>query len=333
MVDVVCLGEVLVDFVAEDLNVALENVVRFRRAPGGAPANVACGVVKLGGTAAFVGKVGDDPFGRMLTRTLGDVGVDTSHLAVSSAARTTLVFVGVHRDGRKDMCFYRHPGADMMLSAADIDAAWLASAKALHFGSISLIDPGPREATLRAARIARQAGLLVTFDPNYRQGLWPSEAEARHRIAEGLALAEVVKVADEELRLVAGSDDHRTAAEYILAQGPHLAVISCGAEGSHGFLRGDVPGRASSDCPVPGFRVKAVETTGAGDGFMASLLVDLLAARSAGRDLAALGEDDLRRIYTRANAVGALTCTRAGAIPGLPTRDEVDRFLAGQPGR
>ena len=333
MVDVVCLGEVLVDFVAEDVNVALENVVRFRRAPGGAPANVACGVVRLGGTAALVGKVGDDPFGRMLRRTLDDVGVDTSGLATTAEARTTLAFVGVHRSGRKDMCFYRHPGADMMLSAADIDAAEITSAKALHFGSISLIDPLPREATLRAARIAREAGLLVTFDPNYRQDLWPSEAEARQRIAEGLALAEVVKVSDEELSLVAGSDDPLTAAEYILAQGPRLVVISCGAEGSRAFLRSDAPGRSSSDCQTPGFPVRAVETTGAGDGFMASLLVDLLAARDAGRQVAALGEDDLRRITQRANAAGALTCTRAGAIPGLPNRGEVDRFLAGQQSR
>jgi len=334
MFDVICLGELLVDFVSEDSGALLEHAVRFRRAPGGAPANVACGVVKLGGAAAFVGKVGDDPFGVFLRYTLDQVGVDTSHLLTTTVARTTLVFVAVHRDGRKDMCFYRHPGADMLLRPEELDEAWLADARALHFGSISLMAPEPRAATIKAAQIARRRGALVTFDPNYRAKLWKSEAEARRVIVEGLPLADVVKLADDEFELVTGTDDFAAGARDILAAGPRLVVVTRGAGGCTFFAAGckppdkiDHPVWGTGWGEVPGFGVEAIETTGAGDAFMASLIVDLLAERSRGRELVDLDEATLQRICTRANAAGALTCTRLGAIPGLPTREEVDKFL------
>jgi len=329
MFDVICLGELLVDFVSESVDAPLEHVVRFRRAPGGAPANVASGVVKLGGSAAFVGKVGDDPFGVLLRYTLDQVGVDTSHLLTTVEARTTLVFVAVRRDGLKDMCFYRHPGADMLLKAEEIDAAWIADARAFHFGSISLMEDGPRAATVKAGQVAHRHGRLVTFDPNYRAKLWKSEAEARRVILDGMPLADVVKVADEEFELVAGTGDFAAGAREILARGPRLVVVTRGAGGCSFFAAADDRGdRIACTGDVPAFGVKAIETTGAGDAFMASLLVDLLAEVREGRRLVELDEAALRRICVRANAVGALTCTRLGAIPGLPTRAEVDRFLA-----
>lgn len=330
MADVVCLGELLVDFVAERPGLPLEQVVLFRRAPGGAPANVACGAVKLGRSAAFVGKVGDDPFGRMLRETLNQVGVDTSHLGTTDEARTTLVFVGVPEDGHKDMCFYRKPGADMLLRTDEIDADWLRRAKAYHFGSISLMHPPAREATLEAARVAREAGLMVTFDPNYRPGLWPSETAAREAIRAGIDLADVVKIADEEWPLLwkgNGADFDHGAAD-VLARGPKLVIVSRGAKGCIGYASGDTPGKIRHRCEAPGFPIRAVETTGAGDGFLASLAVDLLGELDAGRPLERLDQAALCRVLRRANATGALTCTRAGAIPGLPTRQEVDRFLA-----
>jgi len=326
--DVICLGELLVDFVAERRDTALEHVVQFRRAPGGAPANVACGVAKLGGSAAFIGKVGDDPFGTLLRETLEQTGVDTAHLAATAEARTTLVFVAVHADGHKDMCFYRHPGADMLLEPEDVDERFIASARAFHFGSISLMSPSAKAATLKAARAAREASLMVTYDPNYRARLWRSEDEARRTIREGLRLADVVKISDEEWPLVTGTDDFEAGAADVLTAGPQLVIASRGAGGCFFFASGATPGRICHSCGVPGFGVEAVETTGAGDGFMASLIVDLLAERDAGRDLGALDAPAFERICVRANAVGALTCTRAGAIPGLPTREEVDRFLA-----
>ena len=317
MPDVVCLGELLIDFVAVEENLPLLEVSAFRRAPGGAPANVACGVARLGRTAGFIGKVGAEPFGDFLRRTLRDAGVDTGHLAATNQARTTLAFVGVHADGRKEIFFYRNPGADMLLAPGDIDEAYVAGAACFHFGSISTIDPGPRAATLKAAAIARKAGRLVSFDPNWRPALWPSEARGHLEIRTGLALADIVKVSGEEWRLVTGTDDLADGARGIIAAGPRLVVVSLGEKGCYYH-------HASGAGFVPGFKVPVVECTGAGDGFVASILVDLLDHLEAGGTLESLTPEALGRLCRRANAVGALACTRPGAIPALPTRGEAE---------
>jgi len=317
MPDVVCLGELLIDFVATEPNRALAHVPAFRRAPGGAPANVACGVARLGRSAGFMGKIGSEPFGDFLEQTLRDAGVDTSRLARTRDARTTLAFVGVHDDGRKEIFFYRNPGADMLLGPDDVDERYVASARCFHFGSISLIDPGPRAATLKAAEAARKAGRLVSFDPNWRPALWDSEHRGHLEIRTALALADVVKVADEEWRLVTGTDDLARGAEAILAAGPRLVVVSRGAKGCYFH-------HAAGCGEVPGFRVEVVECTGAGDGFVASVLVDLLDHLDAGGTLDGLTRPALERLARRANAVGALACTKPGAIPALPTRSEAE---------
>ena len=321
MPDVVCLGELLIDFVAVEQNLPLAQVPAFRRAPGGAPANVACGVTRLGRTAGFIGKIGDEPFGDFLRRTLEDAGVDTRGLVSTDQARTTLAFVGVHDDGRKEIFFYRNPGADMLLGPEDIDEAYVAGAACFHFGSISLINPGPRAATIRAAEVARGAGRLVSFDPNWRPALWESEARGREAIWRGIALADVVKVSGEEWRIVTGTDDLAAGARKILAAGPKLVVVSLGEEGAAFH-------HAAGSGTVPGFQVRVVECTGAGDGFVASLLVDLLDEIEGGTPLARLEAATLERIVRRANAVGAITCTKAGAIPALPTRAEADALMA-----
>jgi len=322
MPDVVCLGELLIDFVAVEPNLALRQVPAFRRAPGGAPANVACGVARLGRTAGFVGKIGLDPFGDFLQQTLQNARVDTTHLARTDQARTTLAFVGVHDDGRKEIFFYRNPGADMLLTPGDIDEAYVAGASCFHFGSISMIDPGPREATLKAARIARDAGRLVSFDPNWRPALWDSDERGHLEIRTALPLADIVKVSDEEWRLVTGTDDLAKGAEEILATGPRLVVVSMGQGGCY-FHHAGGYGR------VPGFTVPVVECTGAGDAFVASILADLLDHQESGGTLEGLTPVALERLCRRANAAGALACTKAGAIPALPTRAEADELASG----
>jgi fructokinase len=322
MPDVVCLGELLVDFVATERNLPLMEVPAFRRAPGGAPANVACGAARLGRTAGFIGKIGAEPFGDFLRRTLQQAGVDTAGLVSTPQARTTLAFVGVHDDGRKEIFFYRNPGADMLLAPEDIDEKYVAGARCLHFGSISMIDPPVRAATLKAVEIARKAGRLVSFDPNWRPALWPSEARGHLEIRTGLALADVVKVSGEEWRMVTGADDLAEGAEAILSLGPRLVVVSLGEKGCYFH-------HASASGAVPGFEVPVVECTGAGDGFVASLLVDLLAHLEAGGTLESLTAGALERLCRRANAVGALACTKPGAIPALPTRAEADALMSG----
>lgn len=320
MPDVVCLGELLIDFVAVEADRALSEVATFRRAPGGAPANVACGVARLGRSAGFIGKIGDEPFGVFLRSTLDGAGVDTGHLVTTGEARTTLAFVGVHADGRKEIFFYRNPGADMLLSASDIDTGYVAGSKCFHFGSISLIDAGPKAATLKAARAARAAGRLVTFDPNWRPALWDSESHGREAIWEGLALADVAKVSEEEWEMITGTADLAAGAAKILAAGPRLVVVSRG-EGGCTYHH------AAGSGSVPGFEVEVAECTGAGDGFVASVISDLLDHLEGGGSVESLTAEDLERIGRRANAVGALTCTKAGAIPALPTRAEADALL------
>ncbi len=320
MPDLVCLGELLIDFVAVEPNRTLREVPAFRRAPGGAPANVACGVARLGRTAGFIGKIGSEPFGDFLQQTLRDAGVDTSHLARTNEARTTLAFVGVHDDGRKEIFFYRNPGADMLLAPQDIDEAYVEGAACFHFGSISLIDSGPKAATLKAAHVAKKAGRLVSFDPNWRPALWDSRERGHLEIKTALPLADVVKVSQEEWHLVTGTDDLAEGAEGILAVGPRLVIVSMGEKGCYFH-------HATGAARVPGFKVPVVECTGAGDAFVASVLVDLLDDLETGGTLEGLTPAALERLCRRANAAGALACTKAGAIPALPTRAEAEQLM------
>lgn len=323
MPNVICLGELLIDFCAAEADVGLAGAETFVKAPGGAPANVAVGVVRLGEPAGFIGAVGADPFGDFLDAVVREAGVDTSRLARIEGVRTTLAIIANRSDGRKDITFYRNPGADMCLAVEHLDRASIEAAEAFHFGSISRIDEGPRAATDQARRWARDAGGLVTYDPNWRPSLWDDPDAARARVLEGFDGTAVAKVAEEEWEFLTGTTDFAAGAAGLLDRGPELIVRSEGADGASFATR-----RCSGH--VGGFVVEVAETVGAGDGAMACLIVDLLAHRRAGRSPGELDEPELRRIVRRANAVGALACTRVGAIPALPTRGEVDAFLATQ---
>ncbi|MDI6782571.1 MAG: PfkB family carbohydrate kinase [bacterium] len=319
-VEVICLGELLIDFVVNTPDVSIGNASGFVKAPGGAPANVAVGVVRLGHTAGFIGKVGDDAFGHELADCLSENGVDVSALAFTKEARTTLVFVGVRSDGRKDMLFYRHPGADMLLSPKDLPEEYFQQAKIFHYGSISLIDPLPREATFAALTRARNYGLITSYDPNLRLSLWPSTEEARQRIWEGFRYADITKVSEEEWEFITGTTDFMEGSKLIFASGVKWVIISRGEKGGY-FNNG------SYQEYFPGFSVPVVETTGAGDGFVAAILSGVLEMRDIGASLDSISPAQIARILKRANAVGALTTAKAGAIPALPTKKEVEEFL------
>jgi fructokinase len=313
---VVCLGEALIDFVADVSGVTLEECPGFLKAAGGAPANVAAGLGRLGAAARFVGKVGDDAFGRFLRDTLAAEGVDTRPMQFDASARTGLAFVSLTREGERDFLFYRSPSADMLLRPEEIPADLFADARGYHFGSITLIAEPSRSATLRAAEIARAAGCVLSYDPNLRPPLWDNLERARVEILAALPLADVVKINEEELEfLFPGTDPARGAAE-LLARGPSLVLITLGAAGC--YYR-----TAASGETVAGFTVPVVDTTGAGDGFVAGLLAELPPDAPPG----ALPAAELRRILRYANACGALTCTRKGAIPALPSREEVEQLL------
>jgi fructokinase len=207
MADVVCTGELLIDFVSTRAGVSLIGAPAFVKAPGGAPANVAVGLAKLGVKSSFMGKVGNDDFGRFLAKTLSDNGVDVTPLSYSDTARTMLAFVSRTAEGERDFMFYRHPSADMLFEPAEVDRECIVRSRILHFGSISLISEPSRSATLHAVNLAEEQGLLVSYDPNLRLPLWLGEEEARAGILTGWRRAHLIKANFEEIVFLSGKKD------------------------------------------------------------------------------------------------------------------------------
>lgn len=323
MASVICLGELLIDFCARERDVSLVEAGSFVKAPGGAPANVAAGVVRLGETAAFCGAVGADPFGEFLQGVLDEAGIDTAGLVKIDGVRTMLAFVAARSDGKKDICFYNHPGADMSHAPEHIDEALVRAGQVFHFGSISRIHDGARAATDCARRIAADNGAMITYDPNWRPTLWLDAAAARERLLEVMDAVHVAKVSDEEWEFLTGTADLQAGAAGLLDRGVALVIRSEGPRGAS-FATGGCSGH------VDAFAVDCVDTLGAGDAFMACAIVELLAHWRSGVGPGELAEGELRRIVRRANAVGALGCTKVGAIPSLPTAAEAAAFLGAQ---
>ena len=340
-IDVVTCGELLIDFVALEQGVSLVEATRFERAAGGAPANVAVGLQRLGRTAGFLGQVGDDDFGHLLAETLRSEGVGIDGLRFTQEARTALAFVSLMAGGERDFMFYRHPSADMLWQATDTDLTIAANCRIFHHGSISLISEPSRASTLAAIDAAKAGGALISFDPNLRPALWPSEAVMLQTVLDAIGRADIVKMTGEELQMLAGcSDSYDDEPDYfqgtqeIWHDDLRLLIVTDGAKGSHWF-------NSDNSDFVSGFPVDAVDTTGAGDAFMAGLLTGLLEYDLAWQPtidefVDSLDNDEepewpkLVDALRLANAAGALAVTRRGAIPALPTRVEVDVFLAKQ---
>ena len=322
MPDVICLGEALIDFIPLEKGVTLMEVSGFRKAPGGAPANVAAGLSKLGNPSAFLGKVGDDPFGRFLAKTFADNGVDTGHMLFDPETRTGLAFVSLTAEGVPEFMFYRNPSADMLLMADEIDADFIKSARAFHYGSITLISDPSKSATETAIRYAQEGGLLISYDPNLRKPLWPSLHQAKEQMLAAMAYPHVVKVSEEELAFLSDKSDLSDGSERLMSAYPNILLIAVtrGAKGSY-FQT------ARAEGFIPGFSVDVVETTGAGDGFVAGLLHCLLDVISEPKDVKKVHRITLAHAFSYANAVAALTTTKPGAITALPSMSEVRELL------
>ena len=314
MADVLCLGEALIDMVPTRTGVGLAEAETFVKAAGGAPTNVAVGLARLGVSSGFIGAVGDDPFGRFLADTLAHEGVAIDGLHVTKEAPTALAVVSLGDDGDRDFIFYGQPAAHTKLAPGDIDIATIRGAKLLHFGSISLISEPARAATLHAVDLAHRHGVRVSFDPNLRLGLWASAEAAREGIALGLSRANIVKLAEDEVRFLQGDSCDLIEA----ARALELMAVT---RGRRGCLWLD----SAQEGEEPGFAVVAVDTTGAGDAFTAGLLAGLVAHR----DLEMLDRTVLVRLVRFACAAGALATRMRGAIPALPDRDAEERLLAG----
>lgn len=318
MADVICLGELLIDFAPLQSGVGLQEVEGFRKLPGGAPANVAVGLRRFGIDSGFMGKVGNDAFGHFLAETLIEEGVDTATLHFSDEARTALAFIALGADGEREFMFYCHPGADMLLRPEEVDVEAIRAAKLIQFGSLSLRPAPIREATLHALAIAREAGCLISYDPNLRLSLWSDEQAAREGLLLGLSHAQIVKISEDEVEFLTGMRDLDASIDCLRHDALRLMVITRGERGCYFWTPG-------SSGEVATFEVEAVDTTGAGDGFVAGLLRGIVMQPSALDD-----PDRLFELCRFANAVGALTTTASGAIPALPSLQQVEQFLDAQ---
>ena len=310
MIDITAVGEILIDLTQSGKNEL--GIPDFAANPGGAPANLAVAAARLGASTAFIGKVGTDSFGTFLRTTLIENHVDVTGMVTDPRNRTTLAVVALDKTGERTFSFYRDPSADVNLSADEISEEQLKNTKFLHFGSVSLTTDPARGATLYAAETARNHGAIISYDPNYRASLWSDEATAIERMLEPLPMVDVLKVSDEELPLLTGTHDLEAGSRILADKGIAMVLVTLGANGAFYRFKG---------CTghIPGVKVKVGDTNGAGDTFFGAALSQLAKFGS----LEDVTVPELERIITIANKAAALTTSRHGAIPAMPTREEV----------
>ena len=304
--DIVALGEILIDFAPAGRDDAGDAM--FVRKAGGAPLNLLATVSKYGGKTAFIGKVGADMFGDFLKGTLDSIGVDRQYLLTDPLYNTTLAFVSLSEDGDRSFSFYRNFGADAQLSKEELDPTPIRNATYFHFGSLSLTNPRSREATKEAIRIAKEAGCLISYDPNYRAPLWKDEATALEAITAYLSAADVLKVSLEEAQMITGERTVEACAEKMAQYRNAVLLITDGANGAY-FVKDGSIGH------VPGMPVKAVDTTGAGDIFFGSFLFELI---RSGKRPTELTRADLEAFCARAVRLSGYSVLKKGAIPSIP---------------
>ena len=310
MKDIVAIGEVLIDLTQKGVD---ENgVAQYAANPGGAPANLAVAAARLGAKTAFVGKVGRDAFGNSLRAVLEANDVDTQGLLEDGKEHTTLAVVSVDETGERSFSFYRNPSADVNLRAEELPEKLLKDTRVLHFGSVSLTAEPARSATLYAARIARENGCLVSYDPNYRASLWNSQEEAVREMKNALPLCDILKISDEELPLLTGTTDPAAGSAILSKLGIRLIFITLGANGAF-FRLGEQTGS------VPGIQVKVGDTNGAGDTFFGAALSKLVK-----EDMDKLTLERLTEIAAFANKAASITTSRHGAIPAMPRLEELE---------
>lgn len=308
--DVVALGELLIDFTENGIS-SQGNPI-FEANPGGAPCNVLAMLARLGKTTAFIGKVGNDRFGKVLSETIKDCGICADGLVFDDTVHTTLAFVHKKTDGDRDFSFYREPGADMMLRKCEIDEEIIKSAKIFHFGTLSSTHEGVREATRYGVDIAKESGALISFDPNLRPPLWDSLDNAKKEIEYGLSKCDILKISDNEIEFMTGSTDYDKAVRSLMKKYDiKLAFATLGKKGSRAYF-GDM------QAEFGGFDVDTIETTGAGDTFCGSALNFILE-----HDINALTENDLKELLAFANAAAAIITTRRGALKVMPEKKEI----------
>lgn len=313
MFDILTIGEMLIDLTQTGASDA--GIPVYTAFPGGAPANVAVAATKLGAKTAFIGKVGDDAFGRLLVDTIKNNGVNADGMIVTDQANTTLAVVSLQENGERSFAFYRKGFADTLLSKDEIPDALLNSTRFLHFGSVSLTDEPSRSATFFAAERARTFGATITYDPNFRESLWTFREQAIEMMKRPLPMVDILKISDEELPLLADTNDPEKGTAYLATTYDiPLILLTLGAKGAY-YRMGDMTGICD------GVKVKVADTNGAGDTFFGAFLSGM--ARLGKYKPAELSESEIRELVAFANKAASVTTSRSGAIPAMPTLDEV----------
>lgn len=313
--DVVALGELLIDFTENGTSSQGNPLLEAN--PGGAPCNVLAMLNNLGKKTAFIGKVGRDSFGEMLTEAVKDSGTDVTNLVADETVPTTLAFVHTLPDGDRSFSFYRNPGADMMLRKEEVREDIIQDGKIFHFGTLSSTHEGVREATRYALKVAKDNGLLISFDPNLREPLWESLDQAKKEIAYGLSQCDILKISDNELEFMTGTTDYTKGVE-ILRESYSISLIfvTMGKDGSRAYYK-DMMVEAK-----PFIQENTIETTGAGDTFEGCALNYILE-----HGLDNLSEENLRELLIFANAGASIITTRKGALKVMPTEEEIKKLM------
>lgn len=313
--DVAALGELLIDFTEN--GVSGQGNPLFEANPGGAPCNVLSMLAKLGRKVTFIGKVGEDMFGAQLEKAISEVGIDTAGLLKDKEIPTTLAFVHTLEGGDRDFSFYRNPGADMMLCTEDLKEELLKDCKIFHFGTLSMTAEGCREATKKAISIAKEAGAVISFDPNLREPLWDSLENAKEQTAYGISQCDILKISDNEIQWFTGKEDYEEGVRFLQEHYDcKLILVSLGKEGSMAYS-GD------QKAVVPAFvQENTIETTGAGDSFCGSILHQILE-----KGLRTYTKEELEEMLTFANAAASIVTTRKGALRVMATPEEIEALL------
>lgn len=310
-IDVTALGEMLIDFTQNGKSP--QGNPLFEANPGGAPCNVLAMLAKLGRRTAFIGKVGEDFFGNQLKDAVQEVGILADGICMDPKIHTTLALVHTYEDGDRDFSFYRNPGADMMLTEDEVPEELIRNSKIFHFGTLSMTHEGVRQATKKALKVAKEAGSLISFDPNLRPPLWESLEDAREQVLYGLGQCDILKISDNEIQWLTGAEDYTDGGAWINEryQIP-LILVSMGKEGSRAYYKGEM---AEAMAFV---REDTIETTGAGDTFCGCVLDYIL-----GHGLEQLGKTELVEMLTFANAAASVVTTRKGALRVMPSKEEI----------
>ena len=316
--DVIALGELLIDFTQNGLSEQGNGL--FEANPGGAPCNVLSMLNNLGKKTSFIGKVGNDQFGKTLKKALEELGIGTENLLMDNEVHTTLALVHTFADGDRDFSFYRNPGADMMLTVDELNLDLVRDTRIFHFGTLSMTHDDIRATTKKAVETAKEAGALISFDPNLREPLWDSLDNAKEQVRWGLGKCDVLKISDNEIQWLTGEEDFTAGVKKIREEFPiPLILVSMGRDGSRAYY-GDHYVEVA-----PFLQENTIETTGAGDTFCACVLNYVLE-----HDLEALTDEQLKEMLTFANAAASIITTRKGALRVMPTREEVLDFLKKQ---